>query len=122
MGEGEYTMWSKLQARRNDSLEYWRETAEGLACDLDSAVAVMAKRTWGGADPASMGKWLSLNYGKHEAVVKARAPLAEAIQKDAHIAGLKEAESICGGLLTDTFVAKLIRDRIRSRINDLEGK
>ena len=119
MGEGEYTMWSKLQARRNDSLEYWRDTAEGLACDLDSAIEVMAKRAWGTADTGSMAKWLALNYGNHRAV-KDRVEAARAA-KVSHIAGLKEAAEIVGSMY-DTALAKgLYVAAITARINDLAG-
>jgi hypothetical protein len=92
------TEWGRLMKGNTDSPEYWRDKAEGLACDLDSAIEVMAKRVWGGADMASMGTWLSLNYGKHKAVTEARKPLAEAIRTPHHT---PEA-----GILSEEIIAK----------------
>jgi hypothetical protein len=92
------TEWGRLMKGNTDSPEYWRDKAEGLACDLDSAIEVMAKRVWGGADMASMGTWLSLNYGKHKAVTEARKPLAEATRTPHHT---PEA-----GILSEEIIAK----------------
>lgn len=127
--KGTYTEWSKLQARNADSLSYWRSTAEGLACDLDSAIEVMAKRVWGRADLASMGQWLSLNYGKHKAVVEARAPLAIAIRMDAQIDVLREALEAMnrkadsfrdGGLFVKESIVRDCTAILSARIAELE--
>lgn len=121
MGESHYTMWSQLCARSEDRKSYWQEAAEGLACELDSAIEVMAKRAWSSADVESMGKWLVLNYGKHKAVME-RAEAARA----AHIAGLKEALEMArthrmyAG--TGEGAAKSMEESIRARIAELEGQ
>lgn len=61
------TEYGRLE--RNGSREYWRDKAEGLACELDSAIEVMAARVWGSCDTTTLGEWLLLNYRYHKAVM-----------------------------------------------------
>ena len=65
-GEMDEEVWivkARLKIKELEvEVEMWRDRAEGLECDLDSAIQVMRRRVRGEKDIKSMGRWLDLNY------------------------------------------------------------